>query len=237
MGALLSCLQDATVQVQQSLEDHQQQSQQDQHEPTTSASPQSKLSAVSPSLPSGAEKQQVRNVYDGDTLTLVNEKRVRFLGIDTPEIKEKQPFAQEAKAYTKDLVDNAGKHVWLSYEPDGDKEDHYGRLLAFVWVKNNDGYLCINEGIVLAGLAAVYKPRKDSKLSNFSKMIAMQKDARSHKRGLWSTFVDSQVTVTPNGSAYHESSCSHLSKSKNVSTMKASEASDKGLHPCRTCMS
>ena len=44
-----------------------------------------------PTLPSGAQAVSVRNVYDGDTLTLVDERRVRLLGIDTPEIKQKQP--------------------------------------------------------------------------------------------------------------------------------------------------
>ena len=32
------------------------------------------------SLPSGAETAKVRNVYDGDTLTLVDERRVRYVG-------------------------------------------------------------------------------------------------------------------------------------------------------------
>ena len=37
--------------------------------------------------------------------------------------------------------------IWISFEPNGEKEDHYGRLLCFVWVSaGSDGYLCINEG-------------------------------------------------------------------------------------------
>ena len=68
---------------------------------TTTGTPGSDDSPIHESLPAGAEKYMVRNVYDGDTLTLVDERRVRFLGIDTPEVKEKQPFAEEAKEYTK----------------------------------------------------------------------------------------------------------------------------------------
>jgi len=189
-------------------------------------------SAVYPSLPNGAEEYQVRNVYDGDTLTLVDERRVRFLGIDTPEIKEKQPYAQESKAYTKERCSN---NIWLSY--DGDREDHYGRLLAFVWVKVDDGYLCVNEGIVNAGLATVYAPSNKSKLHNWDKLIALQKDARENKRGIWSTFEDPTVYKTANGSAYHKRDCEHLSSVKNLTELKASEAADAGLHPCRTCLS
>lgn len=193
-------------------------------------------SAVYEQLPAGAEQYTVRNVYDGDTLTLVDERRVRFLGIDTPEIKENQPFAQEAKAYTKDRCHK--KQIWLTYEPGGDKEDHYGRLLAFVWVPadNGSGYLCVNEGIVAEGYATVYRPNKDSTLHNWDKLIALQKDARDNRRGMWSTFEDFSVVATRNGSAFHVRSCEHLSNVHNLNEMKASEATDKGLHPCRTCL-
>ena len=197
------------------------------------------LSAWYSSLPSGAEKVIVRNVYDGDTLTLVDERRVRFLGIDTPEIKEKQPFAEEAKAYVKDLCNK--QEIWISYEPGHEKQDHYGRLLCFIWVKkqqgsNNNQYLCVNEGILHAGLANVYMPNKNSKLHNWDKLLALQNEARLAKKGLWSTFKDFTVYKTVNGAAYHKKDCRHLSKSRNLTQLKASEASAQGLHPCRTCL-
>jgi endonuclease YncB( thermonuclease family) len=192
-----------------------------------------KESPVYKSLPSGAEKYMVRNVYDGDTLTLVDERRVRFLGIDTPELKEKQPFAEEAKEYTKKLCHK--KEIFLTY--DGKKQDHYGRLLAFVWVAAADGgYLCVNEGIVAEGLAFTYIPDKNSKTKNFDKLISLQKQARAAKKGIWSQFKDYDVVATVNGAAYHKRNCQHIAKIKNLTLMKASEATDKGLHPCRTCL-
>mmetsp|Transcript_1205 Transcript_1205/g.2370 ORF Transcript_1205/g.2370 Transcript_1205/m.2370 type:complete len:154 (-) Transcript_1205:650-1111(-) len=42
-------------------------------------------------LPRGAKPYRVHHVYDGDTLTLKNGKRVRLLGIDTPETKTQGP--------------------------------------------------------------------------------------------------------------------------------------------------
>lgn len=108
------------------------------------------LSPLYPSLPEGAEKVQVRNVYDGDTLTLIDERRVRFLGIDTPELKEKQPFAEEAKVYTKNLCHK--QEIWISYEPGHEKQDHYGRLLCFVWVQ-------IQAEVIYLSMKALY--RKD----------------------------------------------------------------------------
>lgn len=197
------------------------------------ASPFEKLSPVYANLPEGAQKYMVRNVYDGDTLTLINEERVRFLGIDTPELKEKQPFASEAKQYTYERCHK--KEIWISFEPGGQSKDHYGRVLAFVWVKDGSGYLCVNEGIVAAGLAHVYSPKSSPRLKNWQKLVALQKEAREQKRGMWNDFQDSKVFKTPNGAAYHSRSCKHLNSSKNLVELKSSEAMDQGLHPCRSC--
>jgi len=191
------------------------------------------LSPIYPSLPSGAQQVSVRNVYDGDTLTLQDERRVRFLGIDTPEIKEQQPFAQEAKAYTKERCSNS---IWISFEPGQPETDHYGRLLAFVWVQESGGYLCVNEGIVKAGLASAYTPNKDSQLHNWDKLVALQNEARVAKKGMWKDFEDQTVYKTANGSAYHRRDCEHLSSIRNLTELKASEAANMGLHPCRTCL-
>mmetsp|Transcript_26932 Transcript_26932/g.41248 ORF Transcript_26932/g.41248 Transcript_26932/m.41248 type:complete len:236 (-) Transcript_26932:192-899(-) len=232
MGCNFSTIQETVTDfVEESLKEGQQQNTGDDAGQSGSG-----VSSVYDSLPPGAETHRVRNVYDGDTLTLVDERRVRFLGIDTPEIKEKQPFAQEAKKYTADLCNK--KEIYLTYEPNGDKEDHYGRLLAFVWARAGDGqgYICVNEGIVAEGLARVYLPRKDSKLHNLNKMIKLQNDARINQRGLWSTFTDYDVVTTANGSAFHKINCKHLSNVRNFNHMKASEAMSKGLHPCRTCL-
>lgn len=198
------------------------------------ASPTNESGAIYASLPDDVEQCTVRNVYDGDTLTLTDERRVRLLGIDTPEVKEQQPFAQEAKAYTKDRCDK--KEIWISYEPGGEKEDHYGRLLCFVWVSEGDKYLCINEGIVEAGFARAYHPGSGNHLHNWDKMIQLQSKARKAKAGVWADFEDFEVVKTANGSAYHKRSCEHLANVRNLTEMMASEAAEKGLHPCRTCM-
>ena len=191
------------------------------------------VSPIYKNLPPGAKMFKVRNVYDGDTLTLIDERRVRLLGIDCPEVKEKQAFSQEAKEYTKKQCHQ--KDIWISFQPNGDQTDHYGRLLAFVWVEDNGGYLCVNEGIVAAGLASVYKPNADAKVSNWDKLLALQSQARVGKKGLWSTFVDCSVYKTSNGSAYHKKDCEHVANSR-LTELKASEAAKLGLHPCRTCL-
>jgi hypothetical protein len=96
--------------------------------------------------------------------------------------------------------------------------------------------LCVNEGLEQQGLAYAYIPNKDQKTFNWEKILAMQSEAWSSKQGVWSNFKDSIVVATTNGSAYHQRSCSHLSRSKNPTELKVSQAADMGLHRCRTCM-
>jgi len=183
------------------------------------------------SLPKGAQKFRVRNVYDGDTLTLVDERRVRLLGIDTPEMRPLQPFAEDAKDYTKSRCNQ--KEIWLLI----DGKDHYGRLLGHVFVEESSGqYLCVNEGLVHEGFANAYTPKKNQKTFNWAKLLNLQSEARRSKRGIWKSFQDISVVKTVNGSAYHKRSCTHLSNSRNLQNLKISEAADQGLHPCRTCM-
>lgn len=224
------CLGVAAEVAQQVLDDENKHQQ--QQDTTPSPANSSSNAAVHAFLPDGAEQYTVRNVYDGDTLTLTNEKRVRFLGIDTPEIKQKQPFAQEAKAYTKNLCDN--KQIWLSYE--GNKQDHYGRLLAWVWVQQGDGsYLCVNEGIVGAGFARVYIPNANSKPNNWTTLLSLQKEARLAKKGVWSQFNSRTVYKTRHGAAYHLKDCKHI-RDSHLESINEADAIDQGLHPCRTCL-
>jgi endonuclease YncB( thermonuclease family) len=212
------------------------------------------LSPIYPSLPKAATKYHCRNVYDGDTLTLDDGMRVRFLGIDTPEMKENQAFSLEAKEYTKKYCH--GKDVWLTFEESGGKgnelnKDHYGRILAFVWVpldnnnkSNPSQWLCINEGLIASGLAHAYSPSKTKKVHNHDKLLGLQRLARVHKCGQWKSFKDYNVTISPNGSAFHKcknkksttNDCKHLARSKSLSVIQASDAYDKGMHPCRNCL-
>jgi endonuclease YncB( thermonuclease family) len=190
-----------------------------------------RLSPTYTSLPKGAQKVRVQSVYDGDTLTLDDERRVRFRGIDTPEMKPLQPFAKEAKEYTKSRCNQ--KEVWLLVVG----KDHYNRLLGHVFVQESRGkYLCVNEGLVHEGFANAYTPKKSEKPFNWDKLLNLQSEARRSKRGIWKSFRDELVFKTVHGSAYHQRSCPHLSKSRNLQQLKISEASDLGLHPCRTCM-
>lgn len=81
---------------------------------------------------------KVLYVIDGDTI-VVNyygeDIKVRMIGINTPESvseneEENCAEGEAAAAYTKSLLE--GKTVWLEF--DEEKEDVYGRTLAYVWL-------------------------------------------------------------------------------------------------------
>lgn len=197
--------------------------------------------AIYHALPTEYQRHKVVKVYDGDTLTIEGNRRVRFLGIDCPELDEKQPFAEEAKDYV--LRKCHDKHVYFSFEPGNDKTDRYGRLLAWVWVDlqedgslSSTGYLNVNEALISEGLANIYTPG-NKKLQNHAKLIALQSKARENKLGKWKTFKDVYVYKTRNGKAFHKQGCKHLAKSVKLEKILASKGTDEGLHPCRTCLS
>jgi len=125
---------------------------------------------------------QVTRVIDGDTIEVDiagTIHKVRYIGIDTPELNDKRPefcaLAQEATRYNRQLV--AGKTVRL--EKDVSETDKYGRLLRYVYV----GDIFINAELVRQGLAwaKVYEP--DTKYQDT--LEKAEAKARQDKKGLW----------------------------------------------------
>jgi micrococcal nuclease len=88
-------------------------------------------------------------VVDGDTVILKmnnNEKRIRLVGINTPEAKningrKKECFGKEASDKAKKLLNN--QIVYFELNKD-DYYDQYGRLLGYIFLKNPNGHYQIN---------------------------------------------------------------------------------------------
>ena len=86
----------------------------------------------------------VTEVTDGDTLKLSTDQTFRLYGVNSPEVKE--PYFEEAKAFTQNLVLNKE----ISFEQEENyKEDKFGRILGYVFV---DG-INLNLELVRNGLA------------------------------------------------------------------------------------
>lgn len=117
----------------------------------------------------------VKSIIDGDTFELmIDEKQVRLLGIDAPEIGENCSI--EAKQKLTELI--SGKTVRL--EKDVSETDGDGRLLRYVYL----GSTFVNRTLVYDGYswAVTYPP--DVKYA--SELSDAEKSARENDRGcIW----------------------------------------------------
>lgn len=124
---------------------------------------------------------------DGDTARFQDQNgnilKTRFLAIDTPETvhptKEVETFGKEASNYTCESLTNA-KEIRLEYDNDSDKEDKYGRRLAWVFV---DGVL-LQEKLIELGYAKVAYLYGDYEYTE--RLQAAEKKAKESKVGVWS---------------------------------------------------
>jgi micrococcal nuclease len=133
---------------------------------------------------------QVQRVIDGDTIELSSGERVRYIGIDTPEMRRKvggrwievgEPYAKEAYELNRELVE--GK--WIRLELDIEDYDRHGRLLAYVYTKNDStgSMKLVNAEILKAGLARVMLRPPNIRYADL--FHAMQHEAQVKKRGMW----------------------------------------------------
>jgi len=129
--------------------------------------------------PLKAHFAKVTRVIDGDTIEIEGGEKVRYIGVDTPELhhpnKPVQHFAEEAYKYNRDLV--VGKDVYLVF--DVQRRDRYGRLLAYVFVEDS----FINAKLVKDGYArvATYPPN----VIYQELFLNLEQQARNANRGLW----------------------------------------------------
>ncbi|MCL4397954.1 thermonuclease family protein [Patescibacteria group bacterium] len=131
------------------------------------------------------ENPTVAKVIDGDTIALTDGRRVRYIGINTPEMadmnKQPQCFAPEAKAENEKLL--AGKTIRL--EKDTTNRDKYGRLLRYVYATDSSGReIFVNDYLVRQGYARPLPLAPD--LHFASQFNAAAEEAKFQDRGLWS---------------------------------------------------
>lgn len=141
-----------------------------------------------------ASQARVVWVLDGDTVELDTGVRVRYLGIDAPELRRRvggrwvevpDPWSREAAALNRSLV----LHQSVEIEGDQERLDPYGRTLAYVYTHpppTEDGgaaRLFVNEALVEAGLAfvSVIPPN----LKRLEPLLAAQERAKAGRVGLW----------------------------------------------------
>lgn len=101
-------------------------------------------------------------VVDGDTIDvdidvgfdIVVRKRLRFLEIDTEELRdrdqERRSLAKLAKERVEQVLGMADK---IYVQTKMDSTGKYGRLLCYVWYEVNGNTMCLNEQLLNEGYA------------------------------------------------------------------------------------
>ena len=139
----------------------------------------------------------VVKVVDGDTLVLAGGIKVRVLGIDAPEMeRDGRPadfLAHKAKATLAELT--LDRTVSLSY--DRLRYDHYGRLLAYLWLPD---HTLVNAELVRRGLARVYFIAPNLRYQK--DLLTAQQEAIEAQRGVWQELLKTGRTLLSGKQSY-----------------------------------
>lgn len=117
-------------------------------------------------------------VNDGDTLTLVDGRKVRLLQVDAPELQT-DCYGRAALRALVELTPK-GTRVTLASDSSLDDRDKHGRLLRYVFVAK----LNVNVELVRRGAASPYFFRND-RGRYAEELLDAVDEARDARRGYW----------------------------------------------------
>ncbi len=139
------------------------------------------------------EQAQVARVVDGDTLLLRDDRKVRLIGVNTPETPKPdspgEPLAEEAKAVVRSLLP-MGSAVQLRF--DHTPTDRHGRTLAHVYTADGRN---VGEELLTRGLASAITVPPN--LWQHPCYFAAEKTAHDARRGLWQLRFYTPILVQP----------------------------------------
>lgn len=179
---------------------------------------------------------KVKVVYDGDTVLLENGEKVRYLGIDAPEVNhnggESEFLALAASELNRKMVHDKTVRLERSREA----TDHYGRILAYVFLK--DGKM-VNDILIQKGMAHIMAKTKD--LRYWEMLLESQRKAMEEKIGIWSENPKNKEKFylgNVHSLRFHRPGCSlgkNMFKKNQRSFKKRNDAFWEGYSPCRQC--
>lgn len=136
-----------------------------------------------------AAEVYIERVIDGDTVETAAGDSIRLLGVDTPEIdwenNNSEFYAEEARQFTLKNLDN--QKVLLEY--DQEKEDQYGRILAYIYQDGQN----FNQKLLEDGYATLMIVEPNDKYEAEFKNAAA--GARESKKGLWSQVMELEKSL------------------------------------------
>lgn len=180
---------------------------------------------------------KVRWIDDGDTMVLVDGRRVRYIGINAPEIdhpkydQKAEPFGYEALQFNKSLVFR--KQIRLEF--DKEKLDQYDRLLAYVFLPNG---IFVNLELIRNGYA-FYLARKPNDRYD-RQFLNAQREAMRAGKGMWRHWQEAGEGYIGNrrSKRFHLNRCpfgQKISRKNRVYFSKRWDAFWAGYAPAKRC--
>ena len=129
-----------------------------------------------PAQPAGSSGScLVSKIVDGDTIECEPVGRIRLIGIDAPE-RDQAPHGATSAEELGHWIPQGSR---VTLEPDVNRRDRYGRVLAYLWY---DGEM-VNWWMVREGWALAYRYEPDVRWADL--LARAETSARGEKRGLW----------------------------------------------------
>ena len=128
------------------------------------------------------ETARIKHIIDGDTVILTDNRHIRLIGINAPEIGHdgelSQPGADQAKNYLTEILHD---HPDIRLHYDVQRYDRYGRTLAHLFLDDDTNIqsLMLNQGLV----APLTIPPNLGYLTCYQSSADF---AYEHTRGIWS---------------------------------------------------
>ena len=189
---------------------------------------------------------RVKEVVDGDTITLENGLHVRYQGVNTPEagrwVVDPAPMSEAAKARNRELVEGKPVRLRFGHEP----LDKYGRVLARVETLSEQGEPVDVEAVLIReGLGKVFT--LDMPAEEQQRLKALQGQAQESRLGIWGvTKPAAEEGQAPfpfcsasGGQVFHRAECAQAKRITAANfhgyrTLEDARAS--GRRPCSQCL-
>jgi len=132
------------------------------------------------------QSARVNYVYDGDTVQLENGRKIRLIGIDTPEVHSRKhsiPADIKAQGHAardtlQSLLNRSSRRVQLAYGQQA--QDHYGRTLAHVFLPDGTN---LQAELLARGHAIAFTTPPNERMSDCYR--SQEQRARQQQLGIW----------------------------------------------------
>jgi micrococcal nuclease len=187
--------------------------------------------------PSRAEETVfVRWVDDGDTIVLADGRRIRYIGINSPEIghadKRPEPLGPEARIFNRQMVFQ--KYVRLEF--DQEKNDHYGRQLAYIFSLAD---IFVNKAMLQRGYGHSLYHYPNTR--HHTILLEAQRSAMKAETGIWLGWKETQGRYIGHKDSrrFHLDSCPlarKISPENRIYFTKRWDAFWQGYSPAKDCL-